>query len=290
MPNSALPRLETVEHDAFCCPCFGWLRSSVTSSRKWDQRHSKPTARIDIFKRSAADQPHHSFFKLPPELRLWIYEELLGRRVAQLVWSRGIVRAKFFLPVEDPQHNPQGVIFLADRVTTAIILSCRQAYHEALPILYGQNTFCSSVGNLGALVRIGPGTWCLSYIHNVDLSHSFVSPLWKGSPVAWDKVFPLLEQMDLKRLVFRFELVIGVKWTECNPRVDTLRDSEWAFRVLGFRSLQFFALFLRDGISQEYYVPDVAQEIRNLLIEPQAEDRYREYLGRENRIVHVVDH
>ncbi|KAK7036004.1 hypothetical protein R3P38DRAFT_2698105 [Favolaschia claudopus] len=318
MPNSAVPRLETVEHGAFCFPCFGWFRSSVTStSLKRDQRHSRPTepirrlttppptepirrlttskpkppARIDIFKRSAADQPHHSFFKLPPELRLWIYEELLGRRVAQLVWTKGILRAKFFVPVEDPQHNPQRLIFLAEKVTTAILLSCRQTYHEALPVLYGQNTFYCSVGELAPLVRIGLGTWCLPYIHSIDLDHNFpLGSLWGTDSVVWDIAFALLQQMNLKRLVFRFEVANAVNWTERHPRVDTLYDTEWADQVLGLRSLLSFALFLRDFMTYEYSVPDVAQEMRNLLIGPQAEDKYREYLERENRIVHVVDH
>ncbi|KAK7036000.1 hypothetical protein R3P38DRAFT_2698102 [Favolaschia claudopus] len=287
-----------------CFPCFCWIRLFPPTCRKRVPRQSKPTPRrrappskprIDIFQRPAAVQSHKSaFFRLPLELRLRIYEDLLGRRIFRLraVHNGGIagVRSQYLEPVAaDPHSRWEGV---TEGPTTAILLSCRHTYHEALPVLYGQNTFSCSILELHLYVLTGIGKWSLPYIRSLDLTHSFrcsyIPP--------WHTVFALLERMNLKRLMFRFGMTNGVKWTAFNPRVDTVNDT-WAYRVLGFRNLQFFELFMFESRAFELYVQDysghsdIAREMQRLLIGPGAEERYREYLEKweENHIVYVAD-
>ncbi|KAJ7063704.1 hypothetical protein C8F01DRAFT_1082093 [Mycena amicta] len=102
-----------------------------------------PTKRIDISLLPAANQPENSaLLSLPLELRWCIYEQALGGRQIRLEIHddlpnhRRVVRTKCYVYLRN-ERNMERV----DGPIVALLLTCRQVYHEAQPILLAQNTF-----------------------------------------------------------------------------------------------------------------------------------------------------
>jgi hypothetical protein len=109
---------------------------------------------------------------LPPELRLPIYEELLGRR-------EDLIYALF----AGTSRGNRG------RCDVAILRVCNQIYNEALPILYETNTFvitpCGkgpSIPNMGMIRRVVvamvPG----------DLEEARMKQLHEARGLDWDRL------------------------------------------------------------------------------------------------------
>ncbi|KAJ7891396.1 hypothetical protein B0H14DRAFT_2688832 [Mycena olivaceomarginata] len=255
-----------------CLPCYLVLR-----------RHScvpRQHPRIDIRQLAPAKQPRAwRFFSLPLELRQLIYEQLLGGRVAYLrcvpVRHTAVTRATFFQPVDHPNDDPQRLDTSAERVSTAVLLTCRQIYLEAQPILYQRNTFYVSVHNLEMAILTRTGGVLLYLYHNYRTT--YIPP--------WATVFPRLQQMRLTHLVFEFEIYGASwdRWTTHNPRVDVLNDT-WARSVLGMRTLSQFGLFIKDLSLQ-----DVNKPIVHSADVAGREESYRDYLEKwdETRVKHI---
>ncbi|KAJ7819780.1 hypothetical protein B0H14DRAFT_2835708 [Mycena olivaceomarginata] len=273
------------------------MRPTGTRPRRhWTLPRTLPKSRIDIRQLAPAKQPRAwRFFSLPLELRQLIYEQLLGGRVAYLrcvpVRHTAVTRATFFQPVDHPNDDPQRLDTSAERVSTAVLLACRQIYLEAQPILYQRNTFYVSVHNLEMAILTGLGEFCLPNIRSLYLYHNYRTTYIPP----WATVFPRLQQMRLTHLVFEFEIYGASwdRWTAHNPRVDVLNDT-WARSVFSIRTLSQFGLFIKDLSLQDVNKPivhsaDVAEEFRKLMIGSRAEESYRDYLEKwdETRIKHI---
>ncbi|KAJ7801037.1 hypothetical protein B0H14DRAFT_2897197, partial [Mycena olivaceomarginata] len=193
-----------------------------------------------------------------------------ARPIPWCTYHRG--RATFYQPVDHPIYDPQRLDIPAESVSTAVLFCCRQMYLESQPILYHANTFYVSVTELEMDIR------------SLYLYHSYRTTPPTSPP--WSIVFPLLQQMHLKHLVFEFEIYRWTRWTQYNPRVDVLNDT-WARSVLGIRTLSQFGLFLKDLNLQDVYRPNI--EFRKLMIGSRAEESYRDYLEKwdETRIKHI---
>ncbi|KAN0086600.1 hypothetical protein V8E54_000288 [Elaphomyces granulatus] len=76
-----------------------------------------------------------TFFTLPAEIRLQIYDLLLINR-------SDTDQERIILPTADIDESDDGIEYLQDRtIEPAILQTCKQIYREANPILYSQNVF-----------------------------------------------------------------------------------------------------------------------------------------------------
>ena len=84
-----------------------------------------------------ASRPTASFLdKLPPEVRVMIYEELLTRQ-------EGVFIRDECLSPYTPVHKWECEVYATGlHPTISILRTCRTIYHEGLLILYGRNQFC----------------------------------------------------------------------------------------------------------------------------------------------------
>ncbi len=80
-----------------------------------------------------------SFLSLPPELRVQIYRCLLCHDSLILSHSYGPVSKRHGLHEDERYQSPTS--FSIER---AILRTCRAIYSEAMPVLYGENTFLYS--------------------------------------------------------------------------------------------------------------------------------------------------
>ncbi|KAF8209308.1 hypothetical protein K438DRAFT_228306 [Mycena galopus ATCC 62051] len=274
-----------------CLPwSFSWLRP-VEKRDPFPSLYPPlfPSRRLDIHDRLPSQQPAEcTLLHLPPELRQCIYAEALGGRLIalKLVASRThghcVVRSEYYNLPEDPASGHLWFTRTAvtDSIHTALLLSCRQVYFEALPIMYRCNTFHFLVRELEIIVLSGLGGYCLPDIRSVYLFHNYrtmdVPP--------WDTTFQLLRRMRLSDLTFEFGFQL-LEWTELSPRRDVL-NSAWARGVLGIRGLRTFRLSFTSGDPPEYpvYRNDITERLHRLMIEPGAEERYRDFLQDQERI------
>ncbi|KAJ6582153.1 hypothetical protein B0H19DRAFT_524710 [Mycena capillaripes] len=244
-----------------------------------------PTARIDIRRRPVAKQPRSCYLlKLPLELRQCIYEQVLAGRLVSLevieanYHKYSVIRSRFYLPDDDLAHAPTRHPY-ANQISIALLRSCRQVYTEAVPILHRRNTFHIRASQLEVVVRSGLGEYCLPDIRSVYICHSFpCSSFWVEHP--WRTVFGILQQMNLERVAFEFELEPTA--TELDPYRAEI-DGSWGRSVLGLRNLCRLELWLdrsriRSPPEDLVDKTELLAKLRELMIAPGADERYRIFL------------
>ncbi|KAJ7490966.1 hypothetical protein FB451DRAFT_1166285 [Mycena latifolia] len=203
------------------------------------------------------------------ELRQCIYELALGGPVVSMklvayqsdsgvrTWHYW-VHSKCYAPCKEAAADgPIRLRVPIEGISIALISACRQV-HE-----------------LKVVVLAALGHYCLPNIRSVYLFHSyhrFRSP-------RWIEMAELLRQMCFDNLTFEFELDV--------PRVDLIHlelqrpvlAGYWSGQVVTIRNLRRFELFFTAGDPPEHPT-DVAQRMRNLMIGPEADERYRKLLER----------
>ncbi|KAJ7119081.1 hypothetical protein C8R44DRAFT_878590 [Mycena epipterygia] len=262
------------------CACvfilLGCFRKITTSQKPL------PTNRIDIGQQPLAEQPANCrLLLLPLEVRQCIYDAALGGRVIclKLVASRvhaSRIQSTYYAAVEG---GPNTLDVPADAIPITLLLSCRQVYLEALPILHRSNVFHFTVHEFQAVVLAALGRHCLPDIHSVYLCHSYR----RNDVTKWAAVFELLQQMRLDSLAFEFE-VGNLKWTELDPG-RSLLDSAWGSRVVHIRNLRWFEFFFKDGNPPEYplYRINAVKRLQELMIGTEANRRYKMLLEERRR-------
>ncbi|KAJ6606079.1 hypothetical protein DFH09DRAFT_1119241 [Mycena vulgaris] len=218
------------------------------------------------------------FMSLPLELRHCIYELALGGRVISLTLVAseldGLVQSACYEPVDDPD-SANKLDVPADRITVALLLSCRQVYLEALPIMHQRNTFHFYSHEFKPVVLIALGHYCLPDIRSVYLLHSHYKGIYAPN---WTEVADLLSQMRLESLAFEFK-VDRVDWAPVELHKPVL-DGWWSSRVVKIRNLRRFDILFTDGDLPKCptYRTDAVQRFRDLMIGPRADERYRTLL------------
>ena len=86
------------------------------------------------------DEPLCHFFKLPIELRISIYTEVVVHRHVLEIFRRGDGMEQI-----DEHDNTNRKCAIWRPCEPALLLTCRQIREEALPVFYGGNTFKSSI-------------------------------------------------------------------------------------------------------------------------------------------------
>ncbi|KAJ7700740.1 hypothetical protein B0H17DRAFT_1195590 [Mycena rosella] len=241
-----------------------------------------PANHIDISHRPQVSQPTSCYLlRLPVELRHYIYEFALGGRIIALRVAASashrhcVVRSRCYEPVDDADGSPNRLTSPTDRIPTALLVSCRQVYLEAPPILHKRNTYDFWVHEIEVVVAAALGQYYLEDIRSVYLRHNYAT-----LPVPpWPTVFPLLQQMRLHRLTFEFDFQ-RLEFTELAPHKPVL-DSAWGRLALGIRNLRRLELFFKNGDPPEYpvYRTNVARRFRQLMIGAEADERYEAFLG-----------
>ncbi|KAJ6567095.1 hypothetical protein B0H19DRAFT_718759 [Mycena capillaripes] len=273
-----------VEHNVGSFLCFSCIsRRRPPAKNPPTYPPPLPSVRLDIRKCPPSQQPAEcTLLHLPLELRQCIYEQALGGRLIslKLVASRThghtIVRSTYY-KLPDDLHSASilvGSSPAADRISTALLLSCRQVYLEALPIMHRRNTFHFLAHELEIIVLSALGGYCLSNIRSVCLRHHYRT--MNAAP--WAMVFQLLHQMQLRELAFEFDFQL-LEWSEITPQRDVL-NTDWGRRVLGMRNLREFGLFFTNGDPPEYpvYRTNIAERLRQLIIGSEADERYKCFL------------
>ncbi|KAJ7041902.1 hypothetical protein C8F04DRAFT_1077688 [Mycena alexandri] len=237
-----------------------------------------PTTRIDIRQLPVANQPDSChLLQLPLELRERIYEHILGGRLIIIELLPGefegvsaSIWTSYYLPVDGLDFTPIHSVFRAESaaISPQFLLSCRQAYIEALPILHQRNTFHLPADHLETVVSGALGSYCLPDIRSVYLQcssypHADSSYLHGDSSYlhgdSSDAVVTLLQQMNLSRLAFEFQY-----FTLPEPQ------SPWGRCVLELRNLRRLEMWGNNK--------DVVQKFRQLMIGPGADEKYRRFL------------
>jgi len=244
-----------------------------------------PTDRIDIGqKQPLMEQPPTCLLlHLPPELRHLIFEMAVGNRLVhlQMVPNERVdelmVRATFYMPSEAPD-TPNPMLVPAERIPVAILLSCRQVYLEALPIMHQRNTFHFSLEDFQPAVQYGLGQYCLPDIRSVYLYHSYPErPLTRR----WDPAFLTLQQMRLDALTLEFEIL---EWTELHPRTFSVNNA-WCRNLLAIRDLRTLDIFFRHGNPADcpMHRETIKQTLGELMIGAEAEEKYRALMLTQNQ-------
>ncbi|KAJ7131388.1 hypothetical protein C8R44DRAFT_57087 [Mycena epipterygia] len=287
----------------FCCPCvlifLGFHAAAPRRGPRFRRRGlgpvngayiyplhlpSLPTNRIDIGRGPLAEQSAHCrLFLLPLEVRQCIYEAALGGRVICLKLVASRVQSTCYEAVEG---GPNTLDVPADAIPAALLLSCRQVFLEALPILHRRNVFHITVHELQFVVFAGLGRHCLPDIRSIYLCHSYRLNTTYVPP--WAAVFDLLQQMRLDSLAFEFE-VEKLQGTELDPG-RSLLDSAWGSRVVHIRNLRRFEFFLKDGDPPQYplYRINAVQRLQELMIGTEADTRYKMLLEERRRAEEVA--
>ncbi|KAJ7690894.1 hypothetical protein B0H17DRAFT_1134163 [Mycena rosella] len=236
------------------CPCLCNVSQRRPRPRQYTPSPgpARPKQYIEIPGTPQAEQPPNChLLKLPLELRQRIYELALGGRVIGLKRVRSapkpatavsdvssessdyVVQSTCY-EISDSPNGSSNIFGVTEGIPTALLLSCRQVYFEALPILHRYSTLNS------------------------------VRPQWTA-------VFALLRQMRLQSLTFEFQ--DRLEGTELDPAGAVL-DSPWARGVLGIRNLRRFELFFKNGASSEYsqYRINLAERLREVVVQPRAKE------------------
>ncbi|KAF7359057.1 hypothetical protein MSAN_01246700 [Mycena sanguinolenta] len=212
-----------------------------------------PTARVDIRQRPMAEQAQNSrLLSLPPELRQLVYEHALGGRLVKIQLAASkyhtnyVFASTFYQPVDNPdkilllQHRPP-----ADDIPVALLLSCRQVYLEALPILHRRNTFYFLIHDFHMAAIAALGQYCLKDIRSVYLrDNSTALGIYFDSQ--WSAAFLLLRQMCLESLTIELPASAIVDEAKPHPH-EAVLDSVWGRGIVKVRGLQRFTLFFTRG-------------------------------------------
>ncbi|KAJ7780174.1 hypothetical protein DFH07DRAFT_794067 [Mycena maculata] len=269
---------------AICSPClFLWCitggkrrRSSVRELFVLPYPCPLPTDRIDICQNKPVEQlPACHFLHLPAELRYLIFEMAVGHRFVHLQLEPNrcinelVVRATCYMPSEDP-HRPNSMLVPADNIPVALLLSCRQVYLEALPIMHQKNTYHFHLEDFHPAIQYGLGQYCLPNIRSIYLYHSYPE---RPRTRSWDPTFRILQQMRLDALTLEFEIL---EWTELHPRTFSV-DSAWCRSLLAIRGLRILDIFFRSGNPPDrpMYRETVVQTLRELMIGAEADVKYK---------------
>ncbi|KAJ7684296.1 hypothetical protein DFH06DRAFT_3260 [Mycena polygramma] len=236
-----------------------------------------PTSRIEIRPLPMAEQPQSChFLKLPLELRECIYEHLLGGRLITLMVlgfpteKYALVRSQCRLAIDHLAHDPIERSLPADRISPALLRSCRQVYFEALRILHQRNTFHFKADQLETIVRSGLGYYCLPAIRSVYIYHTANAAPFGRNP--WTRVFTLLQQMNLERVAFKF--AAGPEVAGPSPHSAVL-DSPWGRGVLAVRNLRRLEVWFQGNPPDE---KGLVKTLQRLMIAPGADEKYRTFL------------
>ncbi|KAJ7461213.1 hypothetical protein FB451DRAFT_490596 [Mycena latifolia] len=250
-----------------------------------------PEDRIDIGQRPLEEQlPSCHFLQLPLEVRQFIYELALGGRVISLKlvefrsdsgtmpWHYA-VRSAYYVPSgEEAGDGPNRRLIPAERIPIALLAACRQVYLEALPILHGHNTFHFQVHELEVVALAALGKYCLPGLRSVHLFNS-----WFRWP-RWSDIAAFLQQMRLENLALEFEFDMPhADLTHLELDRGVPDGGLWTGAVVKIRNLRQFNVFLTAGDPAGYpdpagcptYRKEVVQHLRDLMIGPEADERYR---------------
>ncbi|KAF8205786.1 hypothetical protein K438DRAFT_1757113 [Mycena galopus ATCC 62051] len=243
-----------------------------------------PTTRIYSRLRPEAEQLENCFLlQLPVELRLSIYQHLLGGRLVSLRLVHSRFRSWCYNPIDDLARTPDNAVFLAEPISLSLLLVCRTIYIEARPILHQCNTFHVWASHLEFIAQCALGAYYLPDIRSVHVMYD---------NAAYD-VVPVLQQMrGLERLAIQFAPNQLPEQTGSDPHRAVLENA-WARDILGLRSLRRLELWFTPNVNgqQEHlvYNQDLVQEFRWLMIGSGADERYKafikEYENREQKDV-----
>ncbi|KAJ7173478.1 hypothetical protein C8R46DRAFT_1082933 [Mycena filopes] len=233
-----------------------------------------PTNRIDIAQRRAIEQPPSCrLLHLPLELRRIIFEFAVGNRLVRMRMvpnermDQFVIQTACYRPSVAPD-TPNKLLFPADKIPVALLLTCRSVYVEALPLIHQRNTFYFHLEDFQPALQSGLGQYCLKDIRNVYLYHSYPDrPLMRR----WDSAFATLQQMRLDTLTLEFEIL---EWTEVHPHTFSL-DNDWRLRSLD--------IFFRNGNPPDCprHREAITRTLCDLMVEPGADERYNALLGAE---------
>ncbi|KAF8205790.1 hypothetical protein K438DRAFT_1757117 [Mycena galopus ATCC 62051] len=257
-----------------------------------------PTTLIDPRPRPEAEQPedcHFQILKLPVELRLFIYEHLIGGRLISVRLLRSGFgspllqagfRPRYYHPIDDLARAPANDVFLAEPISLSLLLVCRTVYTEALPILHHRNTFYFWACDLETIARSALGAYCFPDIRSVHVVYDSAAY----------NVIPVLKRMrGLERLAIQFspdqlaihfpsDQLLRVEQTGSDPHRAVL-ESAWARDILGLRSLRRLELWFTPNGQQEHlvYNQNLAQKFRQLMVGQGADERYQVFLEEYER-------
>ncbi|KAJ6554208.1 hypothetical protein B0H19DRAFT_1262596 [Mycena capillaripes] len=145
-----------------------------------------------------------------------------------------------YLDDEWARRKPEPPV--GERILTALLLTCRQVYLEALPILYRRNTFYFQANQFTPTVLSSLGRYSLLNIRSISIVH-YVDVCDQDLIPPWSYVFPLTREMRLERLKLGFagltDQILGVQ-------DDSWRYSDWAYGVYALNGLHRFSFFMRD--------------------------------------------
>ncbi|KAK7020325.1 hypothetical protein R3P38DRAFT_1201056 [Favolaschia claudopus] len=253
------------------CPCFFCLILFRGGGGKCGTNRRRSASNADGFIRSKSPSPRFSslpphvdlrrakrplatqaeacsFFNLPFEIREMIYEELFSRRLIFLRHKLtdspegrcAVIKSWSCLPDDPLAHMPIGALLESpvSRVSTGLLLSCRQTYFEGLPILHRTNTFHIWASQLDEVVRCGLGEYCLPDIRSVYIDLDV--DVWPGADtsVCWLTVFVILRKMGLQQVAFDMD-----GRTELGAYLDT----DWGRRSLALGNLKRLEFWFRVG-------------------------------------------
>ncbi|KAJ7114102.1 hypothetical protein C8R44DRAFT_740944 [Mycena epipterygia] len=244
------------------------------------------TDRIDIGRDQPPSEqpPTCHLLHLPAELRDLILEMAVGNRLVHLhmVPNQGIdalvMQSTCYAPSEEPD-TPNALLFTAEKIPVALLLSCRQVYLEALPIIHQRNIFYFYLEDFQPTIQCSLGEYCLPNIRSVYLHHSYR----EGRQTRrWDPVFLTLQQMHLTALTVEFEIL---EWTELHPNSFSV-DNAWCRGLLAIRDLRTLDIFFRYGnpADNPMHRETIIQTLRELMIGPDADEKYGALLAERDRI------
>ncbi|KAF7337986.1 hypothetical protein MVEN_02022300 [Mycena venus] len=230
--------------------------------------------------------------KLPVELRLSIYEHILGRRLIRLELDRSyseleprLVSWTCPMPVDGDNlasRRPSRASF-PDHISGyperkpaagALLLLCRQVFSEALPILHRRSTFHFWASDLEVVLRsLNLGR----YYQKSDIRSVYL--LYDLTDMS-RRVIPLLQQIPhFERLAIEFQFRLPQE-KEVDPQSAALR-SNWGRDILGFRNLRQLELWFSPAVPWEHSVyrdGKLVQRFRELMIGSGAGEKYRRFI------------
>ncbi|KAF7345380.1 hypothetical protein MVEN_01555900 [Mycena venus] len=231
-----------------------------------------PTDRIDIESGAVVEQPRCHLLQLPPELRALIFQLAVGNRLVHIAvpnhnYDRYIIQTTCYVPPEPPgtPYNLR-LLELADNISVALLLTCRSAYVELLPIMHRQNIFYFWLQDLPDIFHSSLGQYCLPKIRAVYIYQNHCRAI-----AQWSPVFDLLQKMCLESLTLEFD---ALNWSGVPQFIFSL-DSPWCRGLLGVRHLRNLDIFFASGRPEDPQHPEtVTQTLRDLMIGPAADEKY----------------
>ncbi|KAJ7114127.1 hypothetical protein C8R44DRAFT_984662 [Mycena epipterygia] len=239
------------------------------------------TIRIDIGRdQPPIEQPRTChLLHLPAELRDLILEMAVGNRLVHLDMVPNqeidalIMQSTCYAPSEEPD-TPNPLLIAADKIPVALLLSCRQVYLEALPIMHQRNTFYFYLKDFQSTIQCSLGEYCLPNIRLHDRGVQTIMP--------WEHAFLTLQQMRLTALTLEFSR--GLHWTKLQPNIFSVDNAcHWCRSLLAIRGLRNLDIFSRYrnpyGPGHPMYRETVIQTLHELMIGLEADEKYKALLA-----------